>query len=82
MANNLPIKVIRAYYTGITPEAWPAILSWTTMRQFWGSQELCGEIQAELPETTHLKEFVALNARTEWFERFLSRYPNLKVVEM
>jgi hypothetical protein len=48
-----------------------------------GSTEMSGGEEPEgLPETTRLKEFVAMNARTEWFEQLLSRYPNVRIFRM
>lgn len=73
---------IWAFYTKLTSASWSVILSWPGLKQFWGSQELVGELPADLPETSQLDEFVALNARMEWFHSFLSAYPNIKVVEM
>jgi hypothetical protein len=71
-----------AYYTKLTPQSWPVILSWPTLRRFWGSEELRGKVPDDLPEKTSLREFVAFNARAEWFRSHLSRYPDVKVVEM
>lgn len=83
IATHPRLRSVHAYSTKLTPASWPVILSWLSLRQFWGSTELSGgPIPAGLPETTTLREFVALNARTEWFEGMLSRYPNVKVVQM
>ncbi len=83
IATYTRLGYITTYYTDLTPQSWPLILSWPGLKQFWGSQELAFETPpAGLPETTELREFVALNTRFPWFEGFLRRYPNVKVVEM
>jgi hypothetical protein len=77
------LRTLMAYYTKLTPASWPVVLSWPGLRSFSGATEMSGGEEPEgLPETTQLKEFVAMNARTEWFEQLLSRYPNIKIFRM
>jgi len=77
------LRTLTAYYSDLTPASWPVVLRWPSLRSFWGSTEMSGHEEPEgLPETTQLKKFVALNARTEWFERLLSRYPHVKIFQM
>ncbi|MFZ4507427.1 MAG: hypothetical protein ACOYON_07000 [Fimbriimonas sp.] len=83
LIRNTKLRTLRAYYANLTPASWPAILSWPSLRSFWASMEMSGDEEPEgMPETTQLKEFVALNALTAWFERLLSRYPNVKIDSM
>ena len=77
------LQTLRTYYSNATPASWPVVLSWSCLRSFWGSMEMSGDEEPEgLPETTHLKLFIAMNARTEWFEQLLSRYPQVRIFQM
>ncbi len=77
------LRCLEAYYSNLTPASWPVILSWPSLRSFWVSMEMSGDEEPEgLPESTQLQQFVALNARIEWFERLLSRYPHVKIGNM
>ncbi len=77
------LRTLTAYYTNLTPASWPLILSSPGLRSFWGATEMSGHEEPEgLPETTRLKLFIAMNARTEWFEQLLSRYPQVKIFQM
>lgn len=77
------LRTLMAYSTKLTPASWPVVLSWPGLRSFSGATEMSGGEEPEgLPETTRLKEFVAMNARTEWFEQLLSRYPNVRIFRM
>lgn len=77
------LRTLEAYYSNLTPASWPVVLSWPSLRSFWVSMEMSGDEEPEgLPESTQLRKFVALNARTEWFERLFSRYPHVKLGRM
>jgi len=76
-------RTIHAYYTSITAASWKTVLPWKRLRMFWTSQEaMTGEFPSEYPETTYLKEVVALNAHTEQYIAFLARYPGIQVSQM
>lgn len=77
------LRTLVAYYSNLTPASWPVVLSLPSLRSFWVSMEMSGDEEPEgLPESTQLRKFVALNARTEWFERLFSRYPHVKLGNM
>ena len=83
ISDNSQLALVMAYYTKLTSRSIPTLLRWSSLRCFWGSDHMIGPINLlDLPETTNLKEFVALNARTQWFREFFKGYPNLTVVEM
>lgn len=59
------------------------MLTTRTLWQFWGSTELVEpKIDFEMPASTTLKEFVALNALVRPFEEILSQYPNVEIAQM
>lgn len=77
------LRHVSAYYSKLTACSWPTILDWPGLRSFWGSQELASdEPILGLPAESSLREFVGLNVRIKWFQKFLARYPNIEVVEM
>jgi hypothetical protein len=83
LAGSVKLRTLSAYYTSITPACWKFVLRWTSLRGFWASTEaMNGEVTGDLPETTTLREVVAMNARLEPFERLLARYPNVELVQM
>ena len=83
IASSSQVAGMMAYYTDLTSKSLPVILKWPGLKSFWGSQHMVGEVEpTDLPATTNLKEFVALNARTDWFREFFQGYPNLSVVDM
>ena len=56
---------------------------WTSLRSFWASREATdGDVPADLPDDTTLREVVAMNARLQPFEVVLARYSNVKLVEL
>ena len=77
------LRLVDAYYTDLTSESWPVILTWPGLSSFWGSTELTqGPKPIGLPLHTELKKFVVFNARMEWFRELLGRYPNIDIIEM
>ena len=83
LAGSVKLRTLSAYYASITPACWTFVLRWTSLRGFWAStQAMDGEVTGDLPETTALREVVAMNARLEPFQRLLARYPNVELVQM
>lgn len=79
---NTRLRHLEVYYTKLTAKSWSTLLGNRYLRKVWGSMELLDGPIPDLPETTLLKEFVALNARAESFRTLLARYPDLKVFQM
>lgn len=83
IAESSTLKALIAYYTKLTAASWSTLLTWPSLKQFWGSSHMISrEAPLGLPETTALEEVVALNADTGWFANLLERYPGVKVVSM
>jgi len=83
IAQNSKLGSIMVFYTAISAQSWSTLLRWRSLKQVWASTELMnGQMPADLPSETGLDEVVALNAKLEPFEKFLERYPSVKLVQM
>ena len=86
VAQATRLRCLTAYYTDLTPASWPLAFSMPSLGQIWVSVGMLeGALPAGLPETTKLKEVVALNVgpqHMEYLRRLLERYPNVKMFEM
>ncbi len=86
LLKHTKLRTLHAYYTELSPNSWKLIFSAPTLRNVWVSTEMLhGDIPTDLPETTQIREVVALNVGSqnwEYLKRLLTRYPDVKSFEM
>lgn len=73
------LRRLAVWYTEITAQSWPALLTHRSLRTLWASMELLNGPIPELPDSTQLRTFMALNAKVQLYRDLLSRYPELEV---
>lgn len=77
------IRSLRIYYSSVTPASWSPALSMKFLRTLWVSTEMTrGELPGDLPDSTGLKEIVAMNTLPGMLPEIQAKYPWIEIVDM
>ncbi len=81
--DHTSLSTIHLYYSRASNACLAKLLSTKSMRMVWASAEVfSGEVPADLPETSRVRELVALNGGLNYARQVAKRYPRMTVSEM